>query len=139
MTTYTTHVEPGQGITFPDCKIIKGFNGIVKRGAGTVSHGPLYTTKTNAQRWAVSEAARHRAYRQQNGEGLEDVAIRKAKAREAERRMISRRQNKARDMLDLLRPIIGDMDLVRDDLPQQAIARIEKARALIAFIDTDTQ
>ena len=139
MTTYTAHAEPGQGITFPSCNIVKGFNGIVKRGDKTIHHGPLYTSKTSALTYAKNKAAEYKAFRAKHGEGIEDGWERKRLAREATRRMRVRLHQKDQAMLDLLRPIVSDMDLVRAELPVQAISRIEKARELIAFIDTDTQ
>lgn len=137
MTTYSAHTEPGQGITFPDCKIVKGFNGIVKLGNNTVHHGPLYGSQRAAMTYAKNKTAEYRTYRQKHGQGIEEVARAKALAREAERRMRGRASNKAMAMLDLLRPIVSDMDLVRDELPAQAIARIDAARALIAYVDSD--
>lgn len=137
MTTYSAHTEPGQGITFPDCKIVKGFAGIVKRGEGHITRSGLFGTKAAALRWATAKAKEHRDFRQANGEGIEDGVKRRALAKEAERRLRRRISDKAQAMFDLLRPIVSDMELVRAELPAQAITRIEKAAELIAFIDTD--
>lgn len=138
MTTYSAHAEPGQGLSIgARVEIVKGWSGIVKLGTSTVHHGPLYGSQSAAMAYAKNKAAEYRAYRQKHGQGIEDAARAKAAARETERRMRGRASNKAQAMLDLLRPIVSDMDLVRDELPKQAIARIEAARAVIAYIDTD--
>ena len=136
--TYTASTEPGQRMTLrARIEIVKGWNGIVKRDGKTVCHGPLYSTRHSADHWAVAKAKEYRDYRAKHGIGLEEIAERKIAVRRAEMRMRARINDKAMTMFDLLRPIVSDMDLVRDDLPAQALARIDAARALIAFVDTD--
>lgn len=135
--TYTASARPGQGITFPDCKIVKGWVGEVKRGENNVTSGPLVKTKEAAMRWATSEAARYRAYRQQHGEGIEDAQKRKRAMRDAEQRRNSRIYKKSGEMYELIQAMASDAELVSEWLPPQAIARLAKVRELVAFAETD--
>lgn len=135
--TYSASTKPGQGVTFPDCKIVKGFNGEVRRGDRLVRSSGLFGTQQAAARWATGEAARYRAYRQHNGEGIEDIADRKSAAKKAEHRRIERRRSKGGAIYELLTLMVSDAELVREWLPDQAVARIAKARELIAFVETD--
>lgn len=138
--TYTAHAEPGQGMTLgARVEIVKGWNAIVKRGDVVVKHGNLYGSKAAALREATSEAARFRAYRQQHGEGLEDVWAKQQAVKQAERRRWRRIGEKDRQAYDLLQAIASDAALVTEWLPAQAIARLEKVRELVAYVETDTK
>lgn len=136
--TYTAHAEPGQGMTLgARVEIVKGWNAVVKRGDSTVHHGDLYRSQTGALAAARNKAAQMRAYRQEHGEGMEDVWKRKAAEREVARRRRQRISNKDAAMFELIQSMAADADLVREWLPDNALKRLDQARALIAYVETD--
>lgn len=134
--TYTAHVEPGQGMTFPDCKIVKGWTGRVKRGDKALTWSPLMRTKEAANQWATAKAKEYRAYRQQHGEGIEDAQARRDAAKKAERQRLGRMSDRSREMYELLTTLADDAELVKEWLPAQAIVRLDKVRTLAAFVET---
>lgn len=134
--TYSAHAQPGQGISFPSCKIIKGFNGIVKCGGAEITRSGLYSNRTQAVRWAMDKAAEYRAYRSKHGEGIEEKWKRDDAAKRAERRRWGRIDQQARPMYELLQRWVEDADLVKDMLPTQALKRLDDARKIIALVET---
>jgi hypothetical protein len=136
--TYIATARPGQAIAFPSCDLIKGWVGEVKRGDVVVTSSGVARTKEGALRWATTEAARYRAYRQQHGEGIEDGQKRKAEAKRAEQRRANRIYKKRGEAFELLQALASDAELVSEWLPPQALARIAKVRELVAFVETDT-
>lgn len=137
--TYSAETKPGQGINLSDLKMVKGWNGQVKRGDRVVCESGLFATKGGAERWAIDQAKRFRAYRQENGEGIEDVEDRKREAKHAAQRRHDRIRRKTAEMYELLTALAGDGELVREWLPAQALTRLEKVRELIAFVETDAK
>jgi hypothetical protein len=137
MTTYSAHAEKGQGLTLSGHpQIVHGYNAIVKRGNTTVYHGNLYRTKGTALQVAQREAARYRAYRQEHGEGIEDVDARKRAEREAARKRRNRINHKDLEMYQLLLALASDCELVTDWLPTQAIGRLAQVKAIQRHVET---
>lgn len=136
--TYIASARPGQAIAFPSCDLIKGWVGEVKRGEAAVTSSGVMRTKEGAMRWATSEAARYRAYRQQHHEGIEDAQKRRAEAKRVVQRRASRIHKRSAETYELLQALVSDAELVTEWLPAQALARIAKARELVAFVETDS-
>lgn len=136
MATYRGEVQKGHGMTLGDTvDIVEGWRGVVKLGDRTVTWGNLMRSQSAAHAWAVKEAKRYRDYRQQNGEGIEEVHARKQQADRAASRRRGRMTDKRQDMYDLLVGFLSDLELI-EDLPNQTAARIAKAKEVLAYIDT---
>ena len=132
---YRALTEPGMTISTSSLRIINGVRGVVKLGTETVASSSTYPTKAQAMRWAVAEAKRFRTYRQQNGEGIEEVRARKRALEKAAGDRSRRLSEKRTELYDLVGAMASDLELLADDLPKQAAARAAKARALIEYID----
>lgn len=131
---YRAETEPGMAMSMSDLSIIKGVRGVVKIGSTTVSSSTTYKTKAQAMRWAVAEAKRFRDYRQQHGEGIEEVRDRKRKAEAAavaRRRRITERKA---EMYDLLIAMASDLELA-SDVPSQAHGRVAKVKEIVAYVE----
>lgn len=97
----------------------------------------MFGSAAAAMRWAVAECARFRKYRQEHGEGLEDLWDRQRSAKDAERRRHERLSRKRTATYEMLSLFLSDLELVKEWLPTQALARMETARGIVAFVETD--
>lgn len=138
MATYSAHARKGQGISFSGkVDIHHGYWAEVHRNGKVIWTGNLFTTEKGALLVARRRAAEFRTYRQQHGEGQEDVWERQRAAKAAERRRRDRIEQKRNRMYELMQPLAEDLELVKDWLPKQALARLEQIRAIIAYVETD--